>query len=239
MTGLNMKSVTRRINEWLIVVLAFIVVVSAISFIRGEIYFLPDKIHYIFNFHPTTVIMGINTVNAIEVFGGNDPSPYLINWETASMLFNVILYLMLGPYLLFMGYKKSKERSNRSKPWYWYIGGMVCIGSFAVIPVEVIHITVYERTKAGAEISRVRDMMRAELTEVGFATAQHEILKDGLSDSFKIEDLNLEDLEFEYTVENVSADTLVKIVVSNPEIPDFEVSMEIRPYDENLMIQRN
>jgi hypothetical protein len=213
--------------------------VVAFSFIQREVNFLPDNIHYIFNIHPTTTIMGIDTINAINVFGGTEPSPYSIDWETTSMLFNVILYLMIGPYLLLMGYKKSRAHPNRAKPWYWFIGGMICLGSFAIIPVEMIHVKVFENTKERAEESRVRDMMRAELFDVGLATAQYEILENELDETFEIEDLDMDNLEYDYSVKGISSDTLVTIVVSNPEIPDFNTQVNVRPYEKELIDWRN
>jgi len=81
--------------------------------------------------------------------------------------------------------------------------------------------------------------MRIELAEVGFATAEYEILEDGVNESFKIQDLNLNDLKFKYSVKSGQSDTLIILSVSNPDFPDFEVKMEVRPYNKRLLTQRN
>lgn len=234
-----MKFSTRRINEWLIVLLLFILVPIVFFLIRDDAYFLSNDLHYVFNMLPSTVILGINTKDAIEIFGGNTASGYSITWETVSMYFNVVLYLMLGPYLLFKGYKKARKNDHRAKPWYWYIGAAICVGMLFIVPAQITRMYVFENTMEAADKSRTEDMMRIELTEVGFATAQYEILEDGVDESFKIEDLNLNDLKFEYAVESVQSDTLITLKVSNPDIPDFSVNIEIRPYNKRLLIQRN
>lgn len=234
-----MKFSTRRINEWLIVLLLVILVPVVFFFIRGDLYFLSHNLHYVFNMRPSTIILGLNTKDAIEIFGGNAASGYSITWETVSMYLNVVIYLMIGPYLLFKGYKKARENDHRAKPWYWYIGGAICIGMLLIVPAEITRMYVFENTKEAAGKSRIQDLMRAELAEVGFATAQYEILEDGVNESFTIEDLNLEGLKYEHSVENVPSDTLVMISVSNSEHPDLRHRMEVRPYSKRILRMRN
>lgn len=234
-----MKFSTRRINEWLIVLLILIILPMLYAFTNNNLNLLPSNFHYFFNMHPTTNILGLNSIQAIDIFGGKEPQGYAFDWYTVSMFLSVVLFLMVGPYLFYNGHKKSKDNADRAKPWYWYIGGAICIGVFSIVPVEIIHMQVFENTKESASKSRTKDMMRAELSEVGFATAQYEILEDGISESFKIEELNLENLKYEYSVERIESDTLITIAISNPDIPDFDVKMDVRPYDKRLLIQRN
>ncbi|MGN8224873.1 hypothetical protein [Gracilimonas sp. BCB1] len=234
-----MKFSIRRFNEWLIVVLFAILVPVLFSFVRGGDSLLPYNWHYIFNPHPSTVLIGLAAVDAIEMFGGGKPAGFSIIWETASMYLNVVLYLMIGPYLLLMGYRKAILNENRSKPWYWYIGAVICIGSLSVIPTELLKQKVFSNTKESAAESRTKDLMRAELAEVGFATAQHEILQDGVDESFQVEDLNMEGLKFQHEVESVQSDTLITLVASTPEQPDYQVTMEVRPYNRSVLKQRN
>lgn len=233
-----MKFSTRRINEWLIVLLLLIIVPVVFFFIRGDLYFLSNNLHYVFNMRPSTIILGINTQDAIAIFGGDAPSGYLFTWETASMYLNVVIYLMIGPYLLFKGYKKARKNEHRAKPWYWYIGVAICIGMLFIIPAEITRMYIFENTLEAADKSRTKDLMRAELAEVGFALAQYEIVEDGVDESFKIEDLNLNDLKFEYAVESVQSDTLITLKVSDPDIPDFSVKMDVRPYDRRVLSQK-
>lgn len=234
-----MKFSIRRFNEWLIVILLLILVPAVYSFIRGDVYLQPNNIHYIFNTHPTTITLGISTVDAINIFAGDAPLGFTINWETASMFLNVVMYLMIGPFLLFKGYKKAKVNENWAKPWYWYIGGVICLAAFSIVPIEIIHMQVFENTKESAAESRTIDMMRDELADVSFATAQYEILENGISESFTIEDLNLENLKYEYSIENIQSDTLITLAVSNPSIPDFTVKMDVRPNSQRIIKQRN
>lgn len=234
-----MKFSTRRLNEWLIVLLILIAVPILFAFTRNGLNLLPYDFHYLFNVHPTTNILGLATVDAINIFGGRELQGYVINWHTISIFLNVVLYLMIGPYLFYKGYKKAKDNPNRSKPWYWYIGGAFCIGAILIVPVEIIHMKVFENTKEGADKGRAEDMMRIELVEVGFATAQYEILENGVNESFKIEDLDLNDLNFDHKVESFQSDTLLIISVSNPDLPDEDIKIEVRPYSESVLRIRN
>ncbi len=234
-----MKFSIRRFNEWLIVIVLVVLIPMLFSFIRGGVYFLPDNLHYIINTHPSTVIMAHSTLNAIDIFGGSSPTDYSMTWKSASMYLNVVVYLMLGPYLFLMGYKKAKQKENRVKPWYWYAGAVICIGSLSIIPTEIIKQKVFANTKESAAESRQRDMMRTELAEVGFATAQFEILQDGVDESFKVEDLNLENLQFNHSVESVQSDTLITLVATTPDQPEYQVTMEVRPYSRSVLKQRN
>lgn len=232
-----MKSSIKTINEWLIVIMVFIGLTFSFSFINSRVDVMPKDLHNLFNPYPTVNFLSVEVIDAINIFSGDEPEGFHFNLITMSVLFNVVLFLMIGPYLMYLGYKYGK--SDKLKPWYWFLGAVICVGTFSIVPVEFISIRVFQNTKASAEESRIRDQMRAELADVGFAVAEYEILEDGIDDSFLIEDLNMENLEFEYTVENISSDTLISISVSNPEIPDFNVGMEVRPYNKNLMIQRN
>jgi|AntRauTorckE6833_2_1112554.scaffolds.fasta_scaffold00051_44 hypothetical protein len=234
-----MKFSIRRINEYLIVLLLLILVPAGLYFIRGDMNFLSGNLQYLFNMRPSTIILRFNTLDAIAIFGGNAPSGYPITWETVSMYLNVVLYLMLGPYLLFKGYKKAVKNENRTKPWYWYFGVAICIGMLFIVPAEITRMYVFENTLEAADKSRTKDLMRTELAEVGFATAEYEILEDGVDETFKIQDLNLNDLKFEYSVESGQSDTLIILSVSDPDFPDFEVKMEVRPYNKRLLSQRN
>lgn len=231
-----MKFSIRRFNEWLIVVL-LIILVPALAWLIDD--FLPRDVHYLFNPNPTTVLIGLASADAIDMFRGDDPAGFSLKWETVSIYLNVVIYLMLGPYLLFMGYKKAKENEHRTKPWYWYAGVLICIGSLSVVPAEIVKLKVYANTTASAAESRVQDMMRTELAEVGFATAQYEILEGGVTESFTVEDLNLEGLEFQYSVENIQSDTLITLMVSNPDLPDYTVKMDVKPYSQSVLKQRN
>ncbi|HET8864525.1 MAG TPA: hypothetical protein VFM80_02435 [Gracilimonas sp.] len=234
-----MKFSIRRVNEWLIVLLLFILVPAGLYFIRGDVNFLSGNLQYLFNIRPSTIILRFNTLDAITIFGGGAPSGYPFTWVTVSMYLNVVLYLMLGPYLLFKGFKKSRTNENRAKPWYWYIGAAICIGLIVIIPAEITRMYVFENTKVAADKNRTQDLMRTELTEVGFAAAQYEILEDGVNESFKIEDLDLNDLNFDHEVESVQSDTLLIISVSNPDLPEEDIKMEVRPYSESVLRIRN
>lgn len=234
-----MKFSIRRFNEWLIVIMLVVLVPASFYYIRAELSFLSDDLHYIFNMQPSTVILGHNTMNAIDIFGGDATTDYSMTWRSVSMYLNVVLYLMLGPFLLLKGYKRANKNEERAKPWYWYVGMMICIGSLSIIPTQIIKHQVWKNTNESAAESRTKDKMRAELAEVGFKTAQYEILEDGVDESFSIDELNMEDLKYEYAVESMQSDTLVTLMVTNPELPGYNVKMDVKPYSRSVLKQRN
>lgn len=234
-----MKFSIRRLNEWLILGLIVVLVPMAFSLAQYNWGLVSDDMNYLYNVHPTIVILSFATIDAINIFGGDMAEGFSFNWRTASIYLNVILYLMLGPYLFLKGFIKAKSDPNRAKPWYWYIGGAICIGSLLIIPVEINHIRVFQNVGDSVEESRQSDLMRSELAEVGFATAEYEILEDGVHDSFNIGQLNLKDLKYEYSVEQIQSDSLLIISVSNPDWPDLTHAMEVRPYSESVLSIRN
>lgn len=234
-----MKFSIRRINEWLIVLGIVILLPMSFMYVQQDLDLLPQDSHYLFNMHPSTSILAVSTLDAIAIFRGEEPQGYSTNWYTVSMYFNVVLYLMIGPFLLYKGFKRSKDYENRTKPWYWYIGGAICMGVLFMAPVELMHLKVFENTKESATISREKDLLRLELAKVGFATAQHEIVENGVNDTFRVEDLQLNDIKYSYSVEGTPSDTLIIIAASDPEISNHKFWMEVRPYNKGVLKIRN
>jgi len=205
---------------------------------------LPKAVDYLFNYHPTNIVIALGTIDAINLFGGDAVEGFSITWLTASIYFNIVMFLILGPYLFFKGYKQAKNNHENTKPWYWYVGGAICVASLMIIPVEIRHLYyyssgVYKSNMESAAQSRELDLMRSELTEVGFKAAEYEIVKDGINDSFEIEDLDLQDLKYDHSVESIQSDTLLVISVSNPDQPERGQEMEVRPYSESVLRFRN
>lgn len=111
-------------------------------------------------------------------------------------------------------------------------------------PMEIKHLYsyssgVYKSNMESVEKSRESDLMRRELTNVGFKAAEYEIVKDGFDESFEIGELDLEELKYVHSVENIYSDTLLVISVSNPEQPELGYQMEVRPYSESVLRFRN
>jgi hypothetical protein len=239
-----MKFSIRRFNEWLILVMIVVLVPFGFEYVQNNWNPLPKAVDYLFNYHPTNIVIALGTIDAINLFGGDAVEGFSITWLTASIYFNIVMFLMVGPYLFFKGFKLAKKNQENAKPWYWYVGGAICIGSLMIIPVEIKHqyfysSGVYKSNMESAEKSRESDLMRRELTEVGFAVAEFEIVKDGVNESFNIEDLELEDLKYNNSVESMQSDTLLVISVSNPEQPELGYEMEVRPYSESVLRFRN
>lgn len=239
-----MKFSTRRFNEWLILVMIVVLVPFGLDFVQSDWGPFPKAVDYLFNIHPTNIVIALGTIDAINMFGGDAVVGFSITWITASIFFNIVLFLILGPYLFFKGFKQAKNNHENAKPWYWYVGGAICVGSLMIIPAEIRHIYsynsgVYKSNMEKVGQSRELDLMRSELTDVGFAAAEFEIIEDGLNESFEIEDLNLQGLKYDHSVESIQSDTLLVISVSSPERPELGQILEVRPYSENVLRLRN
>jgi hypothetical protein len=194
----------------------------------------------IFNPNPGVILLGLETVAAIDIFGGKAPAEIEVSFETLSVLFSMLLLLIVGPWLLFKGYKEyEKGNPLKSMPWYWFLGGSLNVIALASIPVLVISFQVFQNTKDSAKESRVNDLMRQELQTVGFAAAEHGILESGFNESFSLEDLDLRTLQFEYTIEGTPSDSSVMIVSTKLESPGGTNKVEVMPFSPEVMSFRN
>ncbi len=235
-----MKWPIKSSNEWLITISLFLGVIYLFGLFglnRGSVYMLPDSIHYLFDTHPTSNFLGIETVDAINIFRGEEPAGFEINKITLSVLCNVILYFMIGPFLLYLGYKNDTD--GKIKSWYWFVGMVICLGSINIVPKELIDIKIFENTKKYAEENRNRDLMRQELLDLGFAVTQYSILEGGIEQDFQIDDLELKDLTFDYEIEDFAADTMVIIRASNTDDPNYFTTLDINLNNPRLTRLRN
>jgi len=231
-----MKWPIKSINEWLITISIFIGIVylfGLFGFNRSSDFIIPENIQYLFNPHPTSNLLRIESLDAINIFRGREPDGFEINMITVSMLFNIILYFMIGPFLLYLGYKNDTE--GKSKSWYWFVGMVFCLGSIAIVPIELLDIKVSEKTKESAEESRIKDSMRQELLDVGFATAEHLILNKSEGNSLNWEGIEIDSFNYDYTIEGKPSDSLITIICTNPEQTTFSVKLEVYPDKEEVM----
>lgn len=75
------------------------------------------------------------------------------------------------------------------------------------------------------------DKMRSELFDVSFEIAQYEIVHDGINPSFTMDDLELKNLEYNYSIDAIEADTLVRITATSSAYEDHKAVVEIKPYN--------
>ena len=235
-----MKWPIKSINEWLITISIFIGVVylfGMFGFNRGSVYMMPETIQYLFNPHPTSNLLRTESLDAISIFRGMEPKGFEINMITVSMLCNIILYFLIGPFLLYLGYKNDLE--GKFKSWYWFVGMVICLGSITIVPIELVDIKVFENTKESAEETRIIDSMKQELLDVGFATAEHLILNKSEGNSFNLEYIEIDSFNYDYTIEGKQSDSLITIICTNPEQTTFSVKLEVYPDKEEVMRMRN
>jgi hypothetical protein len=232
-----MRLKTKSINEWLIVIVLFVGVNYGFSLIRGGAYLLPDTIHYLFNYHPTSHFISIESMDAIDIFRGDEPTGFAVTKTTLSVLFNMVLYFMIGPFLLYMGYKKMSD--EKLKPWYWFLGALICLNSLMIVPKAGVSLIVAKNTKESAAKSKTKDIARQELFDVGFALVQYDILEGDIDEDFNLAKLNLQDLKFEYQISEMKGDSLVYLKVSGTEYDDISSTLEINLNDIRKIKIRN
>ncbi|MAL18980.1 MAG: hypothetical protein CL670_04760 [Balneola sp.] len=232
-----MKSGIKHLNEWLIVVVIVILGSVGGSFFWGNgMVYNPINL---FNPNPGVILLGLETIAAIDIFAGEVPNEIEVSFETLSVLFSMLLLLIVGPWLLYKGYKEyEKGDPSKFKPWYWFVGASLSVISLASIPVLIISFQVFQNTKASADKNRVQDLMRQELQMVGFAVAEYGILEDGFDESFGIEDLELGVLQFEYSVEGTPSDSSI-IIVSKKIEENSGKRIKVMPFSPEVMSYRN
>lgn len=228
-----MKWPIKSINEWLITILLLFGIVSLFDFIRFSVNIIPENIHYLFNPHPTSNLLRTESLDAINIFRGREAEEFEINMITVSILCNIILYFVIGPFLLYLGYKNDSD--GKSKSWYWFVGLIICLGSITIVPIELLDIKVFENTKEYSEESRIKDSMRQELLDVGFATAEHLILKKSEGKSFNLEDIEIDSFNYDFSIEGDPSDSLITIICTNPEQTTFSVKLDVYPDKEEVM----
>lgn len=226
-----MKYLTNHVTEWLIVILLFVLITLIFTFSMDSHRITPSIFSYIFNPYPYSIIISIDTISAIGIFSGDEPLTYQIDGKTLSMLLNVILYLILGPYLLFKGYNKAKETADNKKPWYWFLGGLIVLFSVSSMPIVISQLIIFENSKEQSMASENLDKMRSELFDVSFEIAQYEIVQDGINPSFTMDDLELKNLEYNYSIDAIESDTLVRITATSSAYEDHKAVAEIKPYN--------
>jgi|AntRauTorcE11898_2_1112593.scaffolds.fasta_scaffold16828_2 uncharacterized membrane protein YccF (DUF307 family) len=233
-----MKFEIKFLNEWLIAIVLLVVIsVTAVFYVGNA---TSNQLLQFFNPNHGMVLIGLETVDSIKIFGGEVPPAREINVTTISVLISVVFLLMAGPWLFYMGYKHFEDDNSKYKPWYWFIGAVIVLFAISAIPVTINSVRVFENTKESAQVSRTKDLMRQELMEVGLAAAELGALENGFNESFRVEDLEMADLKYEYSVENISSDSLVTIVSTGLKAEgDFSFKVTVNPYQRKVLSFRN
>lgn len=234
-----MKFEIRTINEWLIVIVSFVLITMVINYFFDFTLVTSDGIWINLAPVPTAYALSHATINAIHVFSGESTSAIQIDRATLYVLIGILIYVFLGPWLFYQGFKKSVSKSDTGKPFYWYLGAMICLGSFMILPITLLSMKVAQNSLASANESRQLDHLRQELSEVSYAIAEYEILENGLSSDFSLNDIEIDGLTFTYELLTISSDTVVEIVGYNPENEKIRIIGEIRPYGDWVLKQRN
>ncbi|MBO6794754.1 MAG: hypothetical protein JJ895_12655 [Balneolaceae bacterium] len=232
-----MKFLTRRINEWLILIGAFLLVAMAGGYLVGTYIMSPAGWNNLFHPSSSFVLSFLSSQNAIAVFTGDE-----IESMSAKMMFIIyciiFIYLIVGPWLLYNGFKKSRAVEEFKKPWQWYVGGIICIASLSVIPTTAISFIVAGNTMDSALESRALDQLREDVFDTGFDLAQ-KVISDKNPSEYK--DLIISDqvnsigkVEFE----TVIPDSFITIVAWHKDF-DVKVKADIKPYEDDFLIIRN
>ncbi len=233
-----MKLEIRQINRWLIAILILTGLVYSFNFYEGNV-FSNKILGYLINVRPSSIILWFLTIDAINIFSGKEAVGISLNLESISILTNVLLFLMIGPFLLVKGYLESEKKVTEKKPWYWYVGAIIVISALMIVPTEIVRTKMMIDTSKSSQESRIRDLMRKEITDVGFATAEHLILNKSEGKSFNLEDIKIDSFNYDFSIEGNPSDSLITIICTNPEQTTFSVKLDVYPDEEEVMRMRN
>ena len=234
-----MKLPTRRINEWLILILLFFIIAFGVPYTLSEVFDIRPTSYNAVTPIPTVNIVGLATNDAINQFSGKPIVGFGLSKDTIFILTGVLLNLFLGPWLWYLGFKKAQTSGHQAKPWSWYVGGIICLSSLVIIPSTVLSIYVHEKTWVSAMESREKDQQRQEAFDVSFALAQYHLLTENITEDFDLDELDLPKLSFEYEIVSVTGDSLVVLKATSPNYDGMSLTVDITPYKTPFMRQRN
>ena len=232
-----MKFLTRRINEWLILIVAFLLVYMASGYLIGTYIKSPGSWNNLFSPTSSFMLYSHSAMNAISTFSGNE----IVNISTKTMFIiycSVFMYLIAGPWLFYKGFVQSRNNEQFKKPWQWYVGGILCIASLSIVPTTIVSLIVYDNTMESAVESRIKDNIRETVFDAGYDLAI-QVIKD--KDTFSLADFEQTfsqpshiTLEFNSTDQD-SGFTVVGIY------PDynFRVQADVNPYNDDFIKLRN
>ena len=234
-----MKLPIRRINEWLILILAFFIVTLGVPYVLSEVFGIKLLSYNAVTPVPTVNVLGLATTDAINQFRGKPVVGFGLSKDTIFILTGVLLNLFLGPWLWYLGFKKAQTSEHKAKPWSWYVGGIICISSLIIIPSTVISMRVQKKTAESAAVSREKDQMRQEALGVSFALAEYHLLSNHITEDFDVEEIDLPELSFDHEIVSVSGDSLMVLKTKSPNYDHISVIADIRPFGTPLILQRN
>ncbi|MBO6537612.1 MAG: hypothetical protein JJ966_15425 [Balneolaceae bacterium] len=232
-----MKFLTRRTNEWLIVIGLFLLVSMAMGYIIGTYVKSPMSWNNLFSPVSTQLFLSHGYQNAIALFAGDalDPIPIQTYFIT---FIGVVIYLILGPWLLYHGFISSRKNEEYKKPWQWYVGAIICIGSMSILPTTSVTMIVMGNTAISADKSRETDKLREEAFDVGFKLAQEKVkqMSDFSLTSFEKTYPKEQNLEIQF--DEVVKDSLYRIITKSGK-SDLSVQVDVQPYEEDFLLIRN
>ena len=234
-----MKRPIRLVLEWISLIIVFFSITLGIPAVLWNFYDLTYTIVDVLSPWPTANILALSTIDAYHLFAGEPIEGIGFSNITVMALFSILFYLFLGPWLMYFGCKKAQRNQKKAKPIIWYAGGIICLVSLTFLPtISVFSIQKNQVNDANDNIMHYMDMLRHELLDIGVSVAEHEILNKNIDEDFSLDDLDLGELNFNYSISSIQEDTL--IVLTGGFVEDqFLITAEVRPYGDKIITFRN
>ncbi len=231
-----MKDKTKKWLPWLSSVLIGIIISYALVAI-SESYtlssypgvFLPSPV-------PSTQVNGISVIESINEFSGDETTSAFYKGAREGIALSLILILVVIPFLFVKGTLQSEIRENPTALWYTGSALMLIIVIMPII-AGVSKVYWFQNGKENSQMSRTRDIMRMELTDVSFIVAE-QILE--LNEISSMSELNIKDIpkiknsEYPYKLVSNPNDTSVTITISSDKVNNFTATTIIRPYSDQI-----
>ena len=232
-----MKHSTKRINEWLILIGAFVLLVIGFSYLRSNYILTIDSWINLLSPISSHLLVGHNTVNAMNAFSGKEFEE--ISFQMIFMIFCIVtIYMIIGPWLFFNGFKLSRQNEDFKKPWQWYIGGIICIASLSVVPLTINSLIVAKNSNESYLTNRLQDNIRVELFDEAFKLAQNVIDEDYDVTADLSETTVLPETNAIVSYSEVISDSSYVLTVTHPD-HEFTITTEVYPYKDDFLIIRN
>lgn len=226
-----MKDKIKKYNDWLIILLVTFVLMFLIHQFTLAMYNASFPATKYFNPIPSTVLLGIGTIDAINIFSGSPTESGF--WDYVPALTGILFWSILIPFLFVKGYLLSEKKGEDKKHMLWYPAtSLAAIASIVMFGGLITSIIVFNKTGKSSERSRQQDDLRYELSQVSLKATELMILPNELgggggsflgfedgnggSRAIQLSDFTNEDLEFEYEIKDAISDSMITVVGKFP-----------------------
>ncbi len=250
-----MKDKIKKYNDWLIILLVTFVLMFLIHQFTLAMYNASFPATKYFNPIPSTVLLEIGTIDAINIFSGSPTESAFPDYVPA--LTGILFWSVLIPFLFVKGYLLSEKMEEDKKHMLWYPAtSLAGIASVVMFGGLITSIVVFNNTGKSSEISTQQDDLRYELSQISLKATELMILpnefgggggtflgfqdEDGESRAIELSDFAEGDLQFQYEIKDAITDSMITVVGKFPTgevyedgtLKEVKIQIQIKPQAE-------